>query len=242
LDSLIEQKLVKQAAEKTGIEVSEKEIDNAVEDVRKQNNISQDELIVAVTRNGLTYKEYREIVREDIREIKFVSKQFRSRISISNDDIIEYYTQNSTKFQAPATIRLRLIFFSNTDKELMDKRMIAFKEGLGSGEDFADLVRQLSEGPSSANGGDLGDTKEGELSLPIEEAAKKLKPGEISEPIQTTEGITIIQLIERKDAGPRPLEEVEKTIQDILFKKTIDERYKQWLDDTKKTAHIKVLL
>src|SRR3972149_12325140 len=56
LDQLIEKKLVEQAANKAGITVSEKEIDNASEDVKQENNLGHEELLSALAKSGLTYK------------------------------------------------------------------------------------------------------------------------------------------------------------------------------------------
>ncbi|HXI10866.1 MAG TPA: SurA N-terminal domain-containing protein, partial [Thermodesulfobacteriota bacterium] len=58
LDGLVEQKLVKQAADKAGIDISEREIDNAVEDIKKQNNLTQESLLLALAQSGLTVREY----------------------------------------------------------------------------------------------------------------------------------------------------------------------------------------
>ena len=56
LDGLIEQKLVKQAADKAGIDISEREIDLAVDDIKKQNGLTQESLLLALAQGGLTYK------------------------------------------------------------------------------------------------------------------------------------------------------------------------------------------
>ncbi|MBI5874572.1 MAG: SurA N-terminal domain-containing protein [Deltaproteobacteria bacterium] len=86
LDQLIEKKLVEQAANKAGITVSEKEIDNSIDDVKRQNNIGQEELLSALAKNGLTFKEYREQLKDQIRQVKFINKEIRSNIKMSDED------------------------------------------------------------------------------------------------------------------------------------------------------------
>src|SRR3989338_3532195 len=66
LDQIIEKKLVEQASNKAGITVSEKEIDNAIEDVKQENNLRHEELLSALAKSGLTYKNYREQLKEQI--------------------------------------------------------------------------------------------------------------------------------------------------------------------------------
>ena len=129
IDNLIEQKLIKQGADRVGIEVSEEDIDVAVNDVIEQNGVTKEIFIAMLSRSGLTLKEYREQLRERIREIKFVNQRFRSKVSVEEADMEEYYIQNINKFNAPPSVRLRIIFFSDKDKELMERRLnIVLKE------------------------------------------------------------------------------------------------------------------
>src|SRR3990170_1130879 len=76
LDQIIEKKLVEQASNKAGITVSEKEIDNAIEDVKQENNLGHEELLSALAKSGLTYKNYREQLKELIRDVIKTSTGF----------------------------------------------------------------------------------------------------------------------------------------------------------------------
>ncbi|MDP2690458.1 MAG: SurA N-terminal domain-containing protein, partial [Deltaproteobacteria bacterium] len=133
LDSLIEQKLVKQASDKAGIDVSEREIDNAIEDVKKQNKLSQETLLLALAQSGLTYKEYREQLKEQIRQVKYINKEFRSKISIQPEDIEDYYRQNKDEFVGPASYRLNMVYLSDGDRERLKLKRKAVEEALADG-------------------------------------------------------------------------------------------------------------
>ncbi|MBI3754266.1 MAG: peptidylprolyl isomerase [Deltaproteobacteria bacterium] len=245
LDQLIEKKLVEQAANKAGITVSEKEIDNAIADVKKQNNIGQEELLSALAKNGLTYKEYREQLRDQIRQVKFINKEFRSNIKIPDEDVEAYYKQNQEKFAGPVMHRLRIISFlfpeHGKTKEIEQKAedVLAMAR---KGEGFAKLASTFSQGPNAKDGGDLGFVRAGEMDKAIEKAAAGLKIGEISDIIQTATGFHIIQLIDRRKAEPRPMAEVEDEIKNIIYQRIIDERYKLWLEEMMKKAYIEVRL
>lgn len=242
LDSLIEQKLVKQASDKAGIDISEREIDNAVEDVKKQNGMTQDNLLLALAQSGLTLKEYREQLKEQIRQVKFINKEFRSKISIQQEDIEDYYRQNKEEFYGPSLYRVNMIFLPSGDKDLQAKRLKLVREGLSKGEDFKELASHYSEGPGASLGGDMGYLKSGEIDKTIEDAARKLKINEVSGPINTPEGIYLVQLTELKPASVLPFEEVRGQIHDKLFKKIMDERFNFWLGEVKKYAHIEIRL
>jgi len=245
LDQLIEKKLVEQAANKTGISVSEKEIDNAIEDVKRQNNISHEELLRALAKNGLTVKGYREQLKEQIRQVKFVNKQFRSNIKVADEDVYLYYKQNQDKFTGPVMHRLRIISFpisesgktKETEKKAKDILAMARK-----GEDFAKLAIEYSQGPNAQDGGDLGYLKAGEMDATIEKAAIGLKTGEVSDIIKTSTGLHIIQVVYRRKGEPRPIAEVDDEIRSVIFQRIIDERYKLWLEEMMKKAYIEVRL
>jgi peptidyl-prolyl cis-trans isomerase SurA len=245
LDQLIEKKLVEQAANKAGITVSEKEIDNAIEDVKKQNNISQQELLSTLARSGLTFKEYREQLKDQIRQVKFTNKEFRSNVKISHEDVETYYEQNQDKFTGPMMHKLRIISLlatnqgKGTDTEEKAKQVLSM---IRRGGDFAKLAKEYSQGPDAQEGGDLGYVKAGEMDKAIEKVAAGLKISEISDIIKTSTGFHIIQVIDRKKGEPQSLAEVEDEIRNIIFQKIIDERYKIWLEEIMKKAYIEVRL
>lgn len=240
LESLIEQRLVKQAADRAGIEVSEREIDNAVEDIKKQNKLTQEALLLALAQSGLTQKEYREQLKEQIRQVKFINKEFRSKISVQADDIDDYYRQNIKEFSNPAVYRMNMIFIPSDNRTVMEEKVALVQKGLSSGVDFRQLASHYSDGPSPSLGGDLGYLKSGEVEGWIEEAVKQLAPGQASPAIEKPEGVYFLQLTDFKAAEPRPLSEVKGVIQDRLFKKMMDERFSFWLDEVKRYAHLEI--
>lgn len=245
LDQLIEKKLVEQAANKAGITVSEKEIDNAIEDVKRQNNIGQEDLLSALARNGLTFKEYREQLKDQIRQVKFINKEFRANVRVSDEDVEAYYKQNRDKFSGPAMYRIRIISFllsgqgKGKDAEKKAKDILAMAR---KGADFTKLASAYSEGPNVKDGGDLGYISPGEMDAAVEKAGGGLNIGEISDVIKTPTGFHIIQLIDRRKAEPKPVAAVLDEIKNIIFQKIIDERYKLWLEEMMKKAYIEVKL
>ncbi|MBI5681802.1 MAG: peptidylprolyl isomerase [Deltaproteobacteria bacterium] len=248
LDQLIERKLVEQASNKTGISVSEREIDNAIDDVKKENNLTHDTLLTALAANGLTYKEYRNQLKDQIRQMKFMGKEFRSKITISDEDIEAYYIQNRERFYEPIRFRFYHIFLAMPPNATIAQRQYIeqiAKEILlkiWNGEDFVTLTLKYSQGPSPENGGDIGFLKAGEIDPSIEKAVLGLNAGETSSVIRSKIGLHIIKLLEKKEKEVRPLEAVKEDIKNILYRNIVDERYKLWLEEQKSTAHIEVRL
>lgn len=242
LDSLIEQKLIKQAADKAGIDISEREIDNAIEDVKRQNNLNQESLLLALAQSGLTMREYREQLKEQIRQVKFINKEFRSKISIQPEEVEDYYKTNVDEFYGPASYRLNLILVPADGTEAEKQKLKEIEEGIARGESFANMASHYSEGPAASLGGDMGYMKEGEMDKAIEAAARKLRINEVSPPIVTRDGTYFIQVTDIKKSVPRPFAEVRDSIHDRLFKKVMDERFDFWLKEVKRFAHIEIRL
>ncbi len=242
LDNLIEQKLVKQASDKAGIEISEIEIDKAINSVLEKNRIAKDALLVALAESGLTLSEYREQLRERLREQKFINSQFRSKVVLSPEEIEEYYTQNLERFIGPPALRLAIIFFSNSDEELMEKRVEIVRSALLAGEDFATLARDYSEGPATEEGGDLGLVNIDEFDSVIVEAAEKLGEGDVSGPVRGEGGVTFIKVIEKRLEEPRPLEELKGEIYQELYSKVLEKKFSNWLKESRTFSHIEVRL
>jgi peptidyl-prolyl cis-trans isomerase C len=116
-------------------------------------------------------------------------------------------------------------------------------KALRSGEDFATLARQHSDGPEAAKGGDSGYVWAGGGALPpVEIAALALQPGETSDVIETRRGFHIIQAIERRPAGPIPFEDAKDRIVARLTREQKDARVKDYVAKERAAAKIEKLL
>ncbi|MFQ5585663.1 MAG: peptidyl-prolyl cis-trans isomerase [Thermodesulfobacteriota bacterium] len=242
LDRIIERKLVEHASARVGITVSEKEIDAAIEDVKSRNNLSHDELLVALAGSGLTYKEYREKLKAEIEQVKFTNRRFRSKATIPDEDIENYYRQNREEFYGPDSYRLGMISIYDPDGVKAEAAITEILARLQNGEDFEEIARRHSDGPNAGEGGDLGFLFEGELDETIRVAVKELAVGEFSGIITTPAGPAIIRLIDKREGKARPLEEVRDEIHSILFQRIVDERYRAWLEKMKEISHIDIRL
>lgn len=248
LDQLIERKLVEQASNKAGVSVSEKEIDNAIEDVKQENSLTQEDLLRALANSSLTYSEYRNQLKEQIRQVKFINKVFRTRVDVSEDDMEAYYRQNIERFYGPGEVRLKHIFLpvekwaSISQRRETEERARMILDEIKKGMDFVRLAITYSKGPNPEGGGDLGYIKVGEIDPAIKKVVLGLKVGEVSGIIETPSGFHIIQLVDRKGGDPRPFQEVREVIKDILFQRIVDERYRLWLEEQMRVSYIEVRL
>ncbi len=242
LNNLVKEKLIKQAADEMGIEVSEEEIDNAVREIKDQNGFTQKELLLALAGNGLTLDEYRARLKEQIRSVKFMDMKFRSRIDIKPDEVDNYYRQHLEEFYGPPSYKISIIFIDGEDKTRMKKRVNKVLRGLKRKKPFAELARLYSDDESSASGGDLGYVKAGELDEDLERAILKLNVGQVSQPIKKPEGTYFVKFVEYRAGEPAPLKDVRGRIYQKLFDRTYNEMVESWFEEEKRIANIDLRL
>jgi parvulin-like peptidyl-prolyl isomerase len=149
-----------------------------------------------------------------------------------------YYDENKSQFVAPESIGLSHILIS--DAELTDENRTsieAIRQRAVDGEDFAELAKQFSMDPGSAeNGGDLGTVTRGAMVAPFEEAGFKLKNGEISDVVETEYGFHIIKAnTDLTPEGVMSFEDAREQINGILA----EDRFFAEVDALKKENPVK---
>jgi len=242
LDDLVKEKLIKQASDKMGIDVSEEEIDNAVNEIQDQNGFTRKELLLALAGSGLTYEEYRDRLKGQIRSVKFMDMRFRSRINIKPDEIDNYYRQHIDEFYGAPSFRISIIFIDGADEARLAVRIGKVMRGLRAREPFSELAKRYSDDVSSASGGDLGLVKTGEMDETLEREIFKLSVGEVSPPIQKPEGIYLVKFTQYSGGEPAPLAKVRSFIYKKLFDRTFNEMMDTWFENEKKLANIDIRL
>ncbi|MBW2022277.1 MAG: peptidylprolyl isomerase [Deltaproteobacteria bacterium] len=246
LDYLIDEKITNKKIKELGIEVTDKEVDQAIEKIKKDNHLTQEGLIAALKAQGMTYVEYRKKVKTDLERMQLINFEVKSKIIIKEKDVKKYYEQHPDQFKVKGSLRLAMIFIpldGNGDYEArkqLDSTVKTIYERLKSGEQFGDLAQQYSKGPGASEGGDIGEFNPASLDPNIRNAIDNLKEGQISKPIYRPNGVQIIKLVRRYKGPVRPYEEVKEAIYDILYRKEVNKRYYAWIKDLRSKAYIRV--
>lgn len=247
LDSMIDRKLVKQKIKELNIVVSEEEVRQSIEDVKRQNKMSQEALVSALLSQGITFDQYKVQMKEQLERLRLMSQEVKSKIQVSEREIREYYDANRSSYTEEPTYRARHIFLkvdkkaTNAEiKKIMAKAADVVSEAKSS-SDFAGLAKKYSDDPGAEkDGGDLGTFKKGDMLPEIESAVINMKPGEISELVTTPAGFHIIKLEEKSPEKLKPFESVKASIDDLLYRKKSEERFKQWAEELRKGAAVDI--
>lgn len=211
LDQMINDRLLLAKAEKdTLLKINEKEIEQTLEDQLskiKSQFPSEEAFQKELKTEGLTETElkrnYREQIKEQILRDKLISSKL-SKANISSREVKEFYQSYKDSLpEQPESAKLSQILLKI---EPSQKTLDSLKDFASTilvrakaGEDFSELAKRYSEDPSAKQGGDLGFLKKGEILPEFEMRAFSLKPGEISDLVQTSLGYHIIKLEEKKE-------------------------------------------
>jgi len=229
-----------------GIEVTEAQIDGAIEDVKKRNNLSDEVLKQALAAEGMTITAYRARLRKDFENHLLIAAKVQNRVKVTDDDVRGYYQSHLAEFSGDEQAKLRLILLQVPAgaPPSEDARVKATGEALlarlAAGEDFADLARQVSQGPGAASGGDLGWVKKGTMPIDLERVAFVLAPGQNSGLVRAKTGWIILKADDRRAANAPPIEEVRDRIREKIGNQQAETYRKQYIQELKNEALIEL--
>ena len=247
LDRLIDQKLTDQEIKKARLEVSDEDVDGAVERIKEKNFYSDADFRKALAAEGLPFEEYRKNMKEQILRSRLVNREVKSKIVVTEQDVKAYYEAHSEEYGREQKYHLRNIIMrlpgmaSEAEKRDVLERMAGVLEKLNNREPFENLARQYSESNLAAEGGDLGFFKLEALSPQLQEALKDLGAGDFTPVLETDQGFQIFYIQEIRTIPGKPLTEVSAGIQEKLYTEIVEKKFEQWLGELRKRSHVKLI-
>jgi len=194
-------------------------------------------------------KKQLELITNDMISIQYLNKVVAKRAIVTDKDIEEYYKAHITEYKLPERVKARHILvkvkkeFTDEEKEAARRKIEGLLERVKKGEDFVELAKTYSDDPASARvGGDLGYFQRGRMVKPFEDVAFSLKPGEVSDIVETRFGYHIIKVEDRKPAETIPLEKVKKSIREKLQKEMRDAEISKFIQNLMKEKEAEIHL
>lgn len=243
-DVLVAEKLLSQQAKALQLEVTDAQVDAALADIMSRNHLDEAGFARALAEQGLDRSSFRDQVRRELETYQVVNQKVRGRVRISDEDVRNYYQTHPQEFGGEDEVRVRHIFLplrEGASKEEEEKaRALGQRvlERLAAGEDFAKVAKAVSKGPSAADGGELGWIRRGSIQKALEEAAFRLKPGEVSGLVRAGPGFHVVEVEERRVGGGRSLEEVTEEIRMRLYEEQVGTYRQQYIEELKRGAAI----
>jgi len=249
LDELVLDKILHKQIQEQGVAASDQQIDAYIASIKERNKLDDASLRQALAQQGLSWEQYRAQVRTDIERAALINKEIRNKVNVSPEEVERYYKEHLTDYGTPEKAHVRLLSLlvpsdaTPEQKAAIRAQADALRKEAASGKDFAKLAQEHSQGPGAAGGGDIGEVARGQMQGEFEKAAFALKPGEVSEVIETASGYHILKLEQRSGEAHQPLAEVQDDIREKLYRETMEARYDRWLkDDLRAKYHVEILL
>lgn len=244
---LIEKKIQLQTANKMGIGVNPTEISAAMEDIKKENSFfSDNEFEAALLKQGISLEDYKKDLKEQLILIKLINREIKSKITVNDSELEEYYSLNKSLFSRPEEIRIGYIHIpvkTNAPEDIFTQAQNKIREILLSfkkDSSFSKIERIYSGQPEVIVSEDLGFIKKGELLQELDNTAFTLKEGEISNVISTPVGFYILKMLERKETEYIPFKDVKEMVKEIVFQKKSEKRVKEWIYELKSASYIDI--
>jgi len=248
LNRMIDNLLMEQVSRKTGIEVRDEEVTDAIKDMQQRRKISPGEFQKALEREGITPDAYRRDIRDQIIRMKLIRRDIKSRVAVTDEEIGEYYSKHREDYEGKESVRIRqilLILPRNADtavKEKLQADAEAIHKRLMNGEPFEALSAKYSQGPEAASGGDVGYIDRGMIHSEVEDVAFSLPLNRISGVIESSVGFHIIQVIDRRGAGLMAIESAREEIREKIDRQKMEKKYGEWMEELRKKSHIEIKL
>jgi peptidyl-prolyl cis-trans isomerase C len=247
LDNLIDRELLFQESRKKGIQVNSEAVTDQLENIQ-QKYPNKDEFTKQLNEMGLSESDVKAQIERGLAIQELIDKEIVEKIKISDEESKSFYDNNPQFFEQPEQVKASHILIkveadaSEAQKAEARKKIESVQQKTQKGEDFADLAKTYSEGPSGPNGGDLGYFKRGQMVKPFEDAAFGLKINETSDIVETRFGYHLIKVVDKKPASKMAYAEVKDRLNDHLKKQKANSEANAYIDSLRKDAKIEKFL
>lgn len=247
LEKMIGGELLYQASKKKGVKVEAAAVDAELANLKKR-FADDKEFKEAIGRAKVTEAELKNQMRRNLAIQGLIEQNFASKATVTPEEAKTFYEKNKEGFTQPEQVQASHILIevkpdaAKAEKDAARKKIEAIQKKVKAGEDFAKLAEENSQCPSSTRGGDLGYFSRGQMVPAFETAAFGLKPGAVSEIVETEFGYHLIKLVDKKEASTVPFEAAREQINQRLKAGKVQEALGAYVVELEKGAKIERLL
>lgn len=219
--SAVDELLLVQRGRELGYALGDEQFKQAVDNIKKQNNLDDDQLQVALKQANLTMADLRRNLERQMLVSRVQQVDIMDKISVTEEEEKTYYDAHRQQFTTPSDITLREILMevpqdargvNVAQDDAMKEKAEEIRKRLLSGEPFAKLAGEVSTSPSKANGGLIGPISYNEIAPALQQLLDKMQIGDITELLRTQRGYQILKLEARTQTKIRTFEEAREDI------------------------------
>lgn len=223
LERLINDRLLLQYAAQTGIRVDDTQLDKTVERIAEQNNLSVPEFRTALEQEGISYRKFREDIRNEIIIARLRDREVENRVNVTEAEIDNYLTTQSARGDIQDEFEIGHILIrtpedgSPEELQTLKEKAEQALQALQEGSNFAEISARYSDAPNALEGGNLGWRTSSQIPELFNEALKPMQPGEVSPILRSPNGFHILKLTDRR-GSTSPLVVEQTRLRHILIK------------------------
>ena len=239
---MFDELLVLSRADQLGIEVTRSQVERAAAEVRQRFGLqTEEELDLALRQTGITPEQFRDQLHHNLLYQEVMGHEVYGRVRVEDEDILRYYREHADEFAVPMRLELQsLVVLEDAARDSEEVQRIAegLYEELLAGRTLASLAEEHAEAGTTSDLIELGWVGPGDLAPALAEAVEDLQPGEISTPVRARGGLHLVEVLDRTEAGPRPLAEVQREIRARERERVFREAMLEFLQELEETAYL----
>jgi len=241
LTYLVDEQLIRQLATSSGVRVTDADVDNAIENLRMQNNMTEEQFQQALDAQGFTTAQYRQDLKRQLVRLKVMNERVRSRVNVTEEEVRARYEQrargegNELRFQV-SNLVVPVGKGASAIQVAAKRQEAETLRALLTPENFEARAAQMG-------GGDLGWLSQGDLPEDLERALMPLSAGEISSPVRGNAGFHIFFLRDRQVGTDFPsYEEMKQELYREMLDTAMQRQEKIFLEEMRRKAVINRML
>jgi peptidyl-prolyl cis-trans isomerase SurA len=243
LEQLIERRLLATVVKDAHLEVSDADVDKAIEAIAEDNGLSLDQLRSSLASHGIGWDEYRKRIRSEIEQQRVVGTMVGSQVQIDEPELRALYREvYGQQPQGGEQVHIRQILVlggEGTPRDVATACQVSRDAAarIAKGEPFEKLAQEVSAA-APQQGGDIGWLHVDTMAGWMQERVAALEPGSVSPVIELPFGCTILQLVERKEYTPVTFEQAKPSLEQQLRERKLMEKYREWMENLRKRTFI----
>jgi len=258
LRNLIDQQLWLSKGKELSI-TGETELVNRLNEIRKQYNLeSLEDLEKAAKEQGVSFEDFKANIRNGIITQQVMRQEVGKRVQFTPGEAERYFEQHKQEYSQQESVTLAEILVSTgtpapsvTEQggvQPTDPAVLAaarakaddLEAKLNAGGDFSQLARTFSDGPTAAEGGDLGQFRRGALAKVLEDATFALKSGQYTKPIRTKQGFVILKVVQHIPGGIPAYKDVQEKVEENFYMARMEPAMRAYLTTMREQAFIDI--
>jgi peptidyl-prolyl cis-trans isomerase SurA len=241
LNHLIDEQLIRQLASASGIRATDADVDNAIENLRLQNNMTEAQFQQALDAQGFTQSQYRKDLKRQLIRLKVMNERVRSRVNVTDEEVRARYEERAR--EEGSELRFQVSHVVVPVAEGASAIQVAAKRQEAETLRTSLTPENFNARAAQLGGGDLGWLTQGDLPEELERALSPLNAGEISGPVRGGSGFHIFFLQDRQvGAGFPSYEEMKQELYREMLDSAMIRQEKIFLDEMRRKAIINRML